>query len=85
MINRSEILRSIKDPLSVKAQADIDKLFLSSESLRASSRVSPFEKWRIAELVIALMLNRPVPNEDAVPKRLVEYVGYSWQRPSVQR
>lgn len=39
----------------------------------------------IADVDLALMLNRLTLNGDPVPQRLMEYARYQWKRPSVQR
>ncbi len=43
-----------------------------------------FGEWSIADVDLALMLNRLVMNGDAVPQRLASYADRRWQRPSVQ-
>ena len=40
--------------------------------------------WSIADVDLALMLNRLIMNGDQVPLPLVRYAGAQWQRPSVQ-
>jgi glutathione S-transferase len=46
---------------------------------------SLFDEWCIADLDLALMLNRLVLNGDDVPEHLADYARHQWQRPSVQR
>ena len=43
-----------------------------------------FGAWCIADVDLALMLNRLVLNADEVPQRLVEYVRRQWQLQAVQ-
>jgi len=43
-----------------------------------------FGSWSIADVDLALMLNRLALNGDAVPEKLAEYARRQWQRPSVQ-
>ena len=40
--------------------------------------------WSIADVDLALMLNRLIMNGDQVPLPLVRYAGAQWERPSVQ-
>jgi glutathione S-transferase len=44
-----------------------------------------FGRWSIADLDLALMLNRLVMNRDPVPDRLACYARDQWARPAVQR
>ncbi len=41
--------------------------------------------WSLADVDLALMLNRLVLNGDAVPARLAAYARRQWQHPAVQR
>jgi len=43
-----------------------------------------FDAWCIADVDLALMLNRLVLNGDAVPARLADYAKRQWERPSVR-
>lgn len=76
--------RPEKKPLSNAAQAAAQKLYAAAESLLAHGQPNLFGQWSIADVDLALMLNRLVLNGDAVPQRLVEYATRQWQRPSVQ-
>jgi glutathione S-transferase len=42
------------------------------------------KEWCIADVDLAVMLNRLVLNGDAVPEHLAAYAARQWQRPSVQ-
>lgn len=75
---------SVKPPLSAEAQAAADKLFFVAESLLPADAKNLFGEWCIADVDLALMLNRLVLNGDAVPKRLANYASQQWLRPSVQ-
>jgi glutathione S-transferase len=44
-----------------------------------------FGHWSIADLDLALMLNRLILNGDEVQDRLVRYARAQWERPSVQQ
>ena len=72
-------------PLSPAALAAADKLFAAAEALLAPGAQHLFEHWCLADLDLALMLQRLACNGDAVPSRLAEYAGRQWARPSVQR
>ncbi len=76
--------RIVSQPLSVAAQAAAAKLFFVANSLLSHGRDSLFAEWCIADVDLALMLNRLVLNGDAVPDRLANYAANQWQRPSVQ-
>lgn len=76
--------RPIATPLSLEAQASAGKLFALSESLLGARSSNLFGDWCIADVELALMLNRLVLNGDRVPQRLVDYATHQWQRPSVQ-
>jgi glutathione S-transferase len=72
-------------PLSAVAQAAAGKLFAAAEALLEDGSENLLGEWCIADVDLALMLNRLVLNGDAVPQRLAEYARHQWQRPSVQR
>jgi glutathione S-transferase len=44
-----------------------------------------FGQWCIADVDLALMLNRLVLNGDEIPEKLKTYANLQWQRPSVQQ
>ncbi|WP_191487855.1 glutathione transferase [Pseudomonas sp. FEN] len=71
-------------PLSPAAQAATGKLFAAAQALLADGRENLFGQWSIADVDLALMLNRLVLNGDTVPAVLVEYAQRQWQRPAVQ-
>lgn len=75
---------STKSPLSAEARASAEKLFSAAESLLPANAENLFGEWCIADVDLALMLNRLVLNGDPVPERLVDYANRQWQRPSVQ-
>lgn len=72
-------------PLSDAAHAAAGKLFTAAEALLASGAPNLFGEWCIADVDLALMLNRLVLNGDTVPQQLADYARHQWQRPSVQR
>jgi glutathione S-transferase len=44
-----------------------------------------FGDWSIADVDLAMMLQRLVAHGDTVPQRLVDYANHQWLRPSVQQ
>jgi glutathione S-transferase len=77
--------RPVEAPLSPAAQDAARKLFAAAEALLSHGQPYLFGAWCIADVDLALMLNRLVLNGDAVPQPLADYARYQWQRPSVQR
>ncbi|MFK0090716.1 glutathione transferase [Pseudomonas sp. NPDC090755] len=71
-------------PLSADAQSAARKLIGAAQTLLADSPTYLFGQWSIADVDLALMLNRLILNGDAVPPALVEYAQRQWQRPTVQ-
>ena len=75
-----------KAPLSAEAQASAKHLFSVAAALLAAGRSGNlFGAWSIADLDLAIMLNRLVINGDPVPDALADYAQKQWQRPSVQQ
>lgn len=71
-------------PLSPAAQASAQKLFSAALALLPAEGEHLFGEWSIADVDLALMLNRLVLHGDPVPDRLAEYATRQWRRPSVQ-
>lgn len=71
-------------PLSPLAQAATGKLISAAQVLLAGNPEYLFGQWSIADVDLAVMLNRLVFNGDAVPPELVAYAQRQWQRPSVR-
>jgi len=72
-------------PLSAAAHRAAQTLFQVAQALLPEGAENLFGDWSIADVDLALMLNRLVMNGDAVPQRLASYADRQWQRPSVQR
>ena len=72
------------NPLSPAAESAARKLFGAAQTLLADSPEYLFGQWSIADVDLALMLNRLIFNGDSVPPALVEYAQRQWQRPTVQ-
>lgn len=70
--------------LSPAAVAATRKLFSAAQALLADGSEHLFGQWSIADVDLALMLNRLVLNGDAVPPALVAYAQRQWQHPAVQ-
>jgi glutathione S-transferase len=71
-------------PLSPAGEAAAEKLLRVASTLLAHGRPNLFDNWCIADVDLALMLNRLVLNGDAVPPALADYAGRQWQHPAVQ-
>ena len=71
--------------LSAVAETAAGKLFAAAEALLPAGQDHLCGDWSIADVDLALMLNRLVMNGDAVPPRLADYARRQWQHPAVQR
>lgn len=74
----------VDQPLSAAARAAADKLIAGASALLAHGGPHLFDTWCIADVDLALMLNRLVRNGDIVPPPLADYATRQWQRPSLQ-
>ncbi len=72
-------------PLSQAAQGAAQKLFSAALALLPDDADHLCGQWSIADVDLALMLNRLVLHGDAVPDKLAAYARRQWQRPSVQK
>jgi glutathione S-transferase len=71
-------------PLSKEAQVAANKLIRAADALIGNPSGNLFDTWCIADVDLAMMLNRLVHNGDAVPAKIKAYVNAQWSRPSVQ-
>ena len=72
-------------PLSTEAHDAAQKLFAGATALLSHGGPHLCGKaWCIADVDLAVMLNRLVLNGDSVPENLAAYASRQWQRPSVQ-
>lgn len=71
-------------PLSTAAEQAAQRLFKAADTLLAQDREHLFETWCIADVDLAVMLNRLVLNGDDVPARFADYAKRQWERASVQ-
>lgn len=72
-------------PLSAVAREAAERLFGAAEALLPTDAENLCGPWCIADVDLALMLNRLVLHGDPVPERLASYARRQWQRPTVQR
>src|SRR6202048_624307 len=77
--------RPVSAPLSWAAQISSRKLCAAAFELLSHGGENLFGHWSIADIDLALMLNRLILNGDEVPIDLVRYARAQWERPSVQR
>ena len=77
--------RPVSAPLSAAAQVSSRKLCAAASELLSHGDKNLFGHWSIADVDLALMLNRLILNGDEVPVQLVRYARAQWERPSVQR
>jgi glutathione S-transferase len=71
-------------PLSASAEAAKQKLIDVAQWLLTDNPDYLFGEWSIADVDLALMLNRLILNGDTVPAQLENYAQRQWQRPTVQ-
>ena len=76
--------RPTKIPLSTAGQAAADKLVATASALLAHGGDHVCANWSMADVDLALMLQRLVRNADAVPAQLVRYAERQWQLPAIQ-
>jgi len=77
--------RPASAPLSSAARLSSRKLCAAASELLGHGGENLFGRWSIADVDLALMLNRLILNGDEVPKHLVRYARAQWERPSVQQ
>jgi glutathione S-transferase len=71
--------------LSPQATDATDKLYAAALQLLEGRAENLFGDWSIADVDLAMMLQRLVAHGDTVPQRLVDYANRQWLRPSVQQ
>ena len=72
-------------PLSAAAQEAAKRLVDVASGLLSHGRTTLFESWCVADVDLALMLQRLVLNGEAVPEVLVKYAKANWERPSLAK
>jgi glutathione S-transferase len=70
-------------PLSPAAQIAAQKLCAAASTLLDHGKDNLFGDWCIADVDLAVMLNRLVANGDPVPARLVAYVQHQWEHGAI--
>jgi len=70
--------------LSAQATEATHKLFAAALQLLEGRTEYLFGDWSIADVDLAMMLQRLVAHGDPVPQKLVDYANHQWRRPSVQ-
>ena len=71
-------------PLTPAGHIAAQKLLRVATSLLSHGGLNLFGQWSIADVDLALMLNRLVLNGDSVPEQLVHYARHQWQLPAIQ-
>jgi glutathione S-transferase len=72
-------------PLSAAAQEAAAKLCAAAEAWLPMGEEHLCGQWSLADVDLALMLNRLALHGDPLPARLNDYASRQWQRPTVQK
>jgi glutathione S-transferase len=72
-------------PLTAAGRAAADKLIHAASQFVPEGGANLFGEWSIADVDLAVMLNRLILNGDEVPQKLKDYAAGQWQRPSVRQ
>jgi glutathione S-transferase len=71
--------------LSSQAREHVEKLFAAALTLLEGRTDHLFGDWSIADVDLAMMLQRLIVLGDAMPQRLIDYAALQWRRPTVQQ
>jgi glutathione S-transferase len=71
--------------LSSRAREHADKLFAAALTLLEGRTDHLFGDWSIADVDLAMMLQRLIVLGDPMPQRLIDYAALQWRRPTVQQ
>jgi glutathione S-transferase len=71
--------------LSAQAREAADTLFSAALTLLDGRTDNLFGDWSIADVDLAMMLQRLIVLGDPVPKRLIDYATQQWSRPTLQQ
>ena len=71
--------------LSASARDAADKLLSAAQTLLEGRTDNLFGDWSIADVDLAMMLQRLIVLGDPVPQRLIDYATLQFRRPSVQQ
>jgi glutathione S-transferase len=70
--------------LSVAAIGEVDRLYrIASQLITTAGTIA--DTFSLADVDLALMLQRLLANQDPMPAPLAEYATTIWQRPSIQK
>lgn len=70
--------------LSPAAQTARDKLVAAADRLIEDGHAYLFPTWSIADVDLALMLNRLAMHGDPMPEKLKTYAARQWEHPAIQ-
>jgi glutathione S-transferase len=76
---------SRRPALSERAREASEILFSAALTLLDGRADNLFGEWCIADVDLAMMLQRLVAHGDPVPKRLLDYAIHQWRRPSIEQ
>jgi glutathione S-transferase len=76
-------LEERRGPMSEKGREGAEKLLTFADMLVGEDGAPMFSQWSIADVELALMLNRLVLNGDPLPARLERYARRQWDRPAI--
>jgi glutathione S-transferase len=71
--------------LSEAARDAAEQLFSAALTLLDGRTNNLFGAWSIADVDLAMMLQRLIVLGDLVPQRLIDYATHQWRRPSVEQ
>jgi glutathione S-transferase len=71
--------------LSESARASVEALYAAASLWLERSGGNLFEEWSIADVDLAMMLQRLRALNDPMPPQLADYADRQWRRPTVQR
>jgi glutathione S-transferase len=71
--------------LSEAARGAAGQLFSAALALLDGRTDNLFGAWSIADVDLAMMLQRLIVLGDPVPQRLIDYATHQWRRPSVEQ
>jgi len=71
--------------LSEAAGQAAEQLFSAALTLLDGRTDNLFGDWSIADVDLAMMLQRLIVLGDPVPRRLVDYASHQWRRPSIEQ
>jgi glutathione S-transferase len=74
-----------RPPLSEAAREAAEQLISAALTLLDGRTNNLFGSWSIADVDLAMMLQRLVVLGDPVPQRLIDYAAHQWRRPSVEQ